>query len=226
MDGRAYLEKLISDRLREAREQPEHIRGAVTNLPEIRGIAAGLMAAGALTQDEAGLLLHDLRATMERAGWLTPVTVQAPGSTEAEMTTAAVRRSGEPAADRRPTGSPGLLRVVPLVGREIGHGDVVRKLISLEVWNAVLIVRSAVHRGTWEPGVSQRLTDSRWRWRAWDDQGTQYRSTGMSGGGSSGTGDLVFENRAFFPSPPDGAETLTLIVEHPDQQASVELPLR
>lgn len=222
------MEKLISDRLRGARELPEDLRGAFVNLAEIRGVVVGLIAAGAVTQDDAGQLLHDLRATMERAGWLKTVTLHASGSNQVEIPTA-VRRSGEPAAERverRPTGSPELLRVVPLVGREIGNGDVVRKFISIEVWNAVLIVRSAFARDSWEPGARHRLTDSRWRWRAWDEQGTQYRSTGMSGGGSSGTGDLYFENRAFFPSPPDDAETLTLVVEHPEHQASVELPLR
>nr|CEL22341.1 hypothetical protein [Kibdelosporangium sp. MJ126-NF4]CTQ89196.1 hypothetical protein [Kibdelosporangium sp. MJ126-NF4] len=225
------MEKLISDRLREARAQPESSRGGSINRHEIRGVATGLVAAGALSQLDADRLLTDLDNTMRRAGWLQVVTHEV--ATVARISpTAMARRTGQAVQDRvsderSSTDVPELLRVVPLVGRVINQGDVTRSFISVEVWSGMLIVRSATPRETdWTPGVTRQFHDRHLRWRAWDDQATQYRSTTMSGGGGTNTGDPVFENRTFFPGPPDEAETFTLVAEHPDYQASVELPLR
>lgn len=192
-------------------------------------MATGLIAAGVLTPQDAERLLTDLRKTMERAGW---IGVIRQFSARTSHFGPVVRRTSDAAPVSRPVvpalppDSHDLLRVIPLVGRNIKHGDVIRTLISLEVWSDVLILRSAVPQdGEWRPDITRQLFDGRIRWRAWDDQGTQYRSTSVTGGGSSGTGDLMFENRAFFPSPPEEADLLTVIAEHPDQQAAIELPL-
>ncbi len=225
------MEKLISDRLRAAREQPESSRGASINLQEINGIATGLIAAGVLTPQDGDRLLTDLRKTMERAGWITVVRQHVSETSHFGPTAFARRTSDAPApapmaVQPQPTDPPELLRVVGLVGRSVKHGDISRSFISLEVWSRSLILRSALPQdGEWRPETMRQFFDGRIRWRAWDDQGTQYRSTSMSGGSSSAVGGLVFENRAFFPSPPEGADLLTVIAEHPDHQAVVELPL-
>ncbi|SMD18150.1 hypothetical protein SAMN05661093_05705 [Kibdelosporangium aridum] len=225
------MEKLISDRLRAAREQPEAVRGASINLQEINGIATGLTAAGVLTPQDGDRLLTDLRKTMERAGWITVVRHHTSETSHFGPTAFARRSSDAPPVVRgpaavQPTDPHDLLRVVSLVGRSVKHGDISRTFISLEVWSGALILRSALPQDSdWQSESIRQFFDGRIRWRAWDDHGTQYRSTSMSGGSSSAVSGLLFENRAFFPSPPEGADLLTVIAEHPDHQAVVELPL-
>jgi hypothetical protein len=228
MDGKAYLEKVISDRLRAARELPEGNRMAGVMLHEIQGIATGLVFGGALSQSDADKLLIELRRTMQRYGWVTVVTQHASTTSDFGPEAFAQRAATPPRAPQSPKASvvPELHRVVPLVGRKMEQGSVTRTFISLEVWNDVLIVRSATPRDDdWHTSGRRQFTDVHWRWRAWDDAGTQYRSISSSGSSSSGLGALVFENRAFYPSPPQEADLLTVIAEHPDQQATVELPL-
>jgi len=64
--------------------------------------------------------------------------------------------------------------------------------------------------------------DPRLRWRGWDDTGTEYRS-------NIGTGstwhNLRVDSRMYEPGPPDEARIFTMVVEYPDHQAVVELPL-
>jgi hypothetical protein len=196
MDGRAYLEKVIGDRLGSVRQVPEGSRTSTLNLPELEGIATGLIAAGALKPVDAERILADLRKTMARTS-PKPLVVGSPASR--------------------------LLRVVSLAGRTFTQGTVTTTLISVEVWSSMLILRSAVPSDDdWSPETMVKFWDSRSRWRAWDDAGTQYRSTGS---GSTGVQDIQLESRTFYPGPPEDARLLTLIVEHPEHQVAVEIPL-
>lgn len=60
MDGRGYLEKLIADSLGAGKGQPAFAGQSGINRFEIRGVAIGLVAAGALPQEEAEQILADL----------------------------------------------------------------------------------------------------------------------------------------------------------------------
>lgn len=73
MDGSAYLEKLITDRLGSGRGQPAAGRRSSLNLAEIREVAIGLVAAGALGQQEMEQIIADLERTLESSGRLTVV---------------------------------------------------------------------------------------------------------------------------------------------------------
>ncbi|MBP2325289.1 hypothetical protein JOF56_005674 [Kibdelosporangium banguiense] len=196
MDGRAYLEKVIGDRLGSVRQVPEGSRTGTLNLPELEGIATGLIAAGALRPADAERILTDLRKTMARTS-PRPVTADSPAS--------------------KP------LRVISLAGHTFIQGEVTITLVSLEVWSTMLILRSAVPTDhDWTPDTMIKFWDSRWRWRAWDDTGTQYRSTDSA---SSSLQDVVVDSRTFYPGPPEEARMLTLIVEHHEHQVAVEIPL-
>ncbi|MET0136623.1 MAG: hypothetical protein ABW215_23790 [Kibdelosporangium sp.] len=216
MDGQAYLENLIADRLGEVRRQPAETRGAAVNLAEIQGVAKGLVAADVLRQQDADRTLTDLRKTMERAGWLTEKTSFS--STSVQFGAGRTVPGGDGSDE------PELLRVISLAGRTFDTGDMTTRLVSLEVWSTMIVVRSVFPSG-YEVSPAGRLKfwDLRWRWRAWDDVGTEYRSN--SGGGGSGSHDLIFDSRTFEPGPPHEARTLTMLVEHPTHQAVVELPL-
>src|SRR3954471_19378409 len=80
VDGRGYLEKLIADSLGAGRGQPELGRQSSFNRFEIRGVAIGLAAAGALTQEEAEQILADLDVTLQRSGRLKVVRAEASAS--------------------------------------------------------------------------------------------------------------------------------------------------
>src|SRR5262245_22737784 len=124
MDGKAYLEKVISDRLRAARELPEPGLGAASLLPEIQGMATGLIAAGVLRPEDAERLLTDLRKTMERAGWIG--VIRQFSARTSHFGPVVRRRSdappvSQPVVPASPPDSHDLLRVIPLVGRNIKH---------------------------------------------------------------------------------------------------------
>jgi hypothetical protein len=226
MDGLAYLENLIADRLAAVRRLPEEVRGAAVNLQQIEGVALGLGAAGALRQEDSDRTLSDLRKTMERAGWLKKATRHSYRS--ASFGAGAFARQGAGRPEWRQEiddpAEPELLRVVSLAGRTFDTGDMTTKLVSLEVWTTMLVVRSVFPSGHDVPPEGRlKFWDLRWRWRGWDDVGTQYRTN--SGGGGAAPNDLIFDSRTFEPGPPDEARTFTLLVEHPTHQALVELPL-
>jgi hypothetical protein len=108
-----------------------------------------------------------------------------------------------------------------LVGRTFVLGDVVEHLVSLEVWSTFLRLNLAHvgeghHRMTecFERGV---------KWRGWDDAGTQYRDSGGSG---TVVQSLHARNRVFAPGPSDRARLLTLVVDHADGPATLQIPLR
>src|SRR3712207_6196566 len=90
MDGKAYLEKLIADRLGAGRGQPVAGRRLGFDRTEVRGIAQGLVAAGALRAEEMDRMLADLDATLIDAGWLTVVE----HTVSADPATATVRAAG------------------------------------------------------------------------------------------------------------------------------------
>jgi hypothetical protein len=223
MDGRRYLEKLIADGLGAGRGQPASGRLAGFDRREIRGVAIGLVAAGALAQEEADRILADLDVTLQRSGRLKIVHAEASASTSISgeamaRAVGAERPEWRQAIEEPPT--PVLRHVVSLAGRTLEAGELTADLVSLEVWSA-FVVLTASH-GDGDP---RRIRD-RFRpdvhWRGWDDAGTQYRG---GGGGGSGSHGLLVERRVFEPGPPAEARVLTLVVESPGGRATVPIPL-
>jgi hypothetical protein len=221
MDGRGYLEKLIADSLGAGKGQPALGRQSGINRFEIRGVAIGLVAAGALSQEEAEQILADLDATLQRSGWLKVVRQETSTTTSGEavaMRVGTERPEWRQAIEDPPT--PVLRHVVPLAGRTLTVGETTANLVSLEVWSTLLVL-SVAHvdvdahrlRGRFGPGV---------RWRGWDDVGTQYRGGSWGGSGSHA---LFVERRVFEPGPPERARVLTLVIEHAGGQITVPIPL-
>ena len=222
MDGRGYLEKLISDGLGRGRGQPPAGRLSGFDRREIRGVAIGLVAAGALSQEEADRILADLDVTMQQSGLLKVVHVEASASAGfAPVVARAVgveRPEWRQAIEEPP--APVLRHVVSLAGRSLEAGELKANLVSLEVWSTFVVLTMAR-----EGGDSPRLRELfhlRTDWRGWDDAGTQYRG---GGGGGSGSHGLLVERRTFEPGPPEEARVLTLAVESPGGQATVVIPL-
>ncbi|MFB9688049.1 hypothetical protein [Amycolatopsis plumensis] len=222
MDGRGYLEKLISDHLGAGRGQPSHGRQLSFDRREVRGVAIGLVAAGALAQEDADRILADLDETLKQSGWLK--VAHAEGSASAGFAPVARRVGAErpewrQAIEEPPT--PVLRHVVSLAGRTLEAGELTADLVSLEVWSTFVVLSTA--RSGVDPRRMRELFHLRTVWRGWDDAGTQYRGTG--GGGGSGSHGLLVERRTFEPGPPEEARVLTLAVESPGGQATVQIPL-
>ncbi|WP_103342565.1 hypothetical protein [Amycolatopsis sp. CA-126428] len=222
MDGRGYLEKLISDSLGAGRGQPEGGRRSSLDLRQIRGVAIGLVAAGTLAQEDADRILADLDETLRRSGWLNVVHVEASASTSISgqavaRAVGAERPEWRQAIEEPP--APVLRHVVSLAGRSLEAGELKADLVSLEVWSAFVVLTTA------REGDSRRMRELfhlRTLWRGWDDTGTQYRG---GGGGGSGSHGLLVERRTFEPGPPEEARVLTLAVESSGSQATVVIPL-
>lgn len=225
MDGRAYLEKLISDHLGAGRGQPVFGRQAGFDRHEIRGVAIGLVAAGTLAQEEADRILADLDVTLHRSGWLrvghAEASASASFSTGGEAVARAVgteRPEWRRAIEKPP--APVLRQVVSLAGRTLEAGDLTADLVSLEVWSA-FVVLTVAHADVDARRMREHLA-LRTQWRGWDDAGTQYRG---GGGGGSGSHGLLVERRTFEPGPPEAARVLTLAVESAGGGATVVIPL-
>jgi hypothetical protein len=219
MDGREYLENLIAASLGAGKGQPALGRRSSLNLLEIRGVAIGLVAAGALPQEEADQILADLEATLLRSGWLVRKEVSAEAHGEAVAARSGSERPEWRQAIEDPP-APVLRQVVPLVGRTLAVGELTANLVSLELWSTLLVlnlayidVASLPLRERFGPGV---------RWYGWDDVGTQYRGGGGGGGGSH---TLFVERRTFEPGPPEQARVLTLVVESDGDRIPVSIAL-
>jgi hypothetical protein len=211
MDGLGYLEKLITDRLAAGQ--------GWFDLAEVRGVAIGLVAAGALRPEEADQVLADLEETLKRSGRLKVVSHHGSSmrSAPAAWQAGVERPEWREVVERPPV--PELRGVVSLAGRAVVVGGVTATLVSLEVWSTFLGLNLA-YVGVGPPPSRDRVRS--WRWRGWDDAGTRYQGGGGGGGGSS---SLYVERRMFKPGPAEHARTLTLVVEHPDGETSVVVPL-
>jgi hypothetical protein len=219
VDGRAYLEKLIADSLGAGRGQPELGRQSSFNRFEIRGVAIGLAAAGALTQEEAEQILADLDVTLQRSGWLKVVRAEASASADFPLTVkpvGTVRPEWRQAVEAPP--APVLRRVVPLVGRTLEIGEETANLMSLEVWSTLLVLNLAY--GDARPPRKRFNPDV--HWRGWDDAGTRYRG---GGGGGSGSHAMFVERRVFEPGPAEEARVFTLVIESPGGRVTAPIPL-
>lgn len=222
MDGRGYLEKLISDGLGRGRGQPPAGRLSGFDRREIRGVAIGLVAAGALSQEEADRILADLDVTMQQSGLLKVVHAEGSASTGfAPVVARAVgteRPEWRQAIEEPPT--PVLRQVVSLAGRTLEVGELTADLVSLEIWSTFVVLTMA------HTDVDPRRMREHWalrtHWRGWDDAGTQYRG---GGGGGSGSHGLLVERRTFEPGPPAEVRLLTLAAEFPGGRATVVIPL-
>jgi hypothetical protein len=214
VDGGAYLEKLIADRLGAGRGQPAAGRRASLDLAEIRGVAVGLVAAGVLGQQAMERIIADLERTLESTGRLTAVRQTVTGADGGRRIepgmmarVGAVRPQWQEAILDPP--APVLRRVISLAGRMLTVDDHPVALVSVDIWSTMVTLRLAHHDSDGR-SLLNRL-DSRHRWRGWDDAGTQLRGVGGSGGGSLG---LFIEHVVFEPGPADDARMLTLRAEH------------
>jgi hypothetical protein len=228
MDGRAYLEKFIADRLAAGRGQPPEGRRLSFDLPELRGVAIGLVAAGALGQEEMERIIADLEQRLEQLGWLTRREAHASADSGMPLSAEARRKlvlksSLERPQWQEPVTDPAELRdVISLVGRVLAIGAATATLISLERWSTMIVLRLA-YADPDPRRLLDRLHTPRERWRGWDDAGTQYRSHGRSGHGlPSG---LSIEDLIFAPGAPDEARTMTLCVDHGGETARLTVPL-
>lgn len=215
MDGRRYLEKLIADGLGGGRGQPAAGRLSGFDRREVRGVAIGLVAAGALAQEDADRILADLDVTLQRSGRLKVVHAEASARAEAVATPVGAERPEWREAIEKPP-VPVLRRVVSLAGRTLEAGELTADLVSLEVWSTFVVLTMA-HDGV-DPRRMREHFTLRTRWRGWDDTGTQYRA---GGGGGSGSHGLLVERRTFEPGPPAEARVLTLAAG----EATIEVPL-
>lgn len=223
MDGRGYLEKLISDSLGAGRGQPEGGRRSSLDRQKIRGVAIGLVAARTLSQEDADRILADLDVTLQRSGWLKVVHLEASASTSTSgqavaRAVGAERPEWRQAIEKPP--APVLRHVVSLAGRTLEVGELTADLVSLEVWSTFVVL--TVAHGDVDPRRAQEHFALRTRWRGWDDAGTQFREGGRGGSGSHG---LLVERRTFEPGPPPEARVLTLAVESAGARATVVIPL-
>jgi hypothetical protein len=213
MDGRAYLEKLIADRLATSQERSLDAVPRAFDLSQIRGVAVGLVAAEVLAQEEMESIITELEQRLERMGWLTrkefrvaadPQLAALPVAARPELAIASSRYWSQPASQ-----PPDLEEVISLAGHVLAIGDATAILISLERWSTMLVLRLAYadpdRRLLHDRGYSPRE-----RWHGWDDVGTQYQGRGV--GGTSGPG-LYSERLVFQPGAPDEARTLTLSVD-------------
>lgn len=210
MDGRAHLEKLIADRLRAGRHSP-------LDLPYVRGVAAGLTAAGALPEPEMHRILADLEHTLQEIGRLRIVTASMSSS---DMPLVMPTRAGAPrpewvtVATNPPLPEP--RAVIPLTGQTLGDAA----LISLEIWTTMVTLRLA-HP---EPDMMARLTrrPAPQRWHGRDDQGTELHGAGGTGTGADG---LYLEEVRLHPAPAPQATTLHLHTETPDGDLHLTIDL-
>lgn len=225
VDGGAYLEKLISDRLGAGRGQPAAGRRSSLNLAEIRGVAIGLVAAGVLGQQAMDRILADLEQALETMGWLTVVRqtmTSADGGPRVEPAmmarVGAIRPQWQEAIIDPP--APVLRKVISLAGQTLTVDEHPAALISVDIWSTVVTLRLAHHDSDGRALLSR--LDSRHRWRGWDDAGTQFRGVGGSGGGSH---RLVIEHVVFEPGPAGDARTLTLHLEQDNQPQQLTVAL-
>ena len=205
MDGKAYLEHLIADRL---------ALGAGFNLHEVRGIARGLEAAGALTHADGERILADLEATMRGLGMLQTRQVSA----SASFTASAVGRERpewQEAVEQPPI--PELKAVQALAGATLEAGPFRLEFTSLERWSTLLVLRYA-----YQAAPREGLFRSGYRWKARDDAATWYHAGGGSGSGAHG---WMFEAVTLQPAPLPGATTLTVTLSDEDTTGEAVLPL-
>jgi hypothetical protein len=226
VEGRAYLEKYIADRLAAGQGQPPEGRRLSLDLSEIRGVAIGLVAAGALAQEEMERILADVEQELERLGRLTRIEARmaaegrgspahwAPVSVEARQQLV-LQHSLERAQRPEPVVTAAQLReVISLAGRTLTLGAATGTLISLERWSTMFVLRLA-HADPHADDLRSldRMQARQKRWRGWDDAGTQYRYRGGSGS-LARRGRLSMENVVLEPGAPDEARTLTLAFDH------------
>jgi hypothetical protein len=226
MDGRAYLAKLITDRLAAGHRQPPANRGGSLDLAHIRGVAVGLVAAGALAQDEMETIIADLEQTLERLGWLTRVHASVSASTDAatpppvavrrEMVINSIRERRQWQVD------PSQLRqIIPLIGRTVALAPATANLVSVELWTTMVVLRLAFPDPSGQL-PRERMFAARRRWRGWDDAGTQYRQDSTGGWGGHG---VCFEDVILEPGVPDGVRALTLCADATDRPQRLEIIL-
>jgi hypothetical protein len=224
MDGRGYLEQLIAERLQAGKGRSADARRTRFDLPEIRGIAVGLVAAGALNREDKEEILLDLDETLERAGWLQRRVFQMEseplGSSEADGDRIGVERPEWRDAILDPP-LPTLRGIVPIIGSTLTVNGSTAILISLELWTTMFLLRLAYPATTAQIRHHFR-THANQRWQSWDDTGTTYRYTA---GGGSDTHGLFMEHVSFEPAPPDRATTITLTKESHGETDQITVPL-
>ncbi|MFC0532141.1 hypothetical protein [Phytohabitans kaempferiae] len=213
MDGREYLTKLISDRLTMAQQRTSQQRAAIVNRSEIRGVALGLLAASALTQDDMQRILTDLDRTLQSMGIYEEIRFET-SSTEHHIAPTYFAKTAEGSSTSQQPAMPdthtvpSLIRVHPLDGATAVVYGQNATLLSADIWSTSLRIRLAFpHLGASNTDI-HRLHH---RWRAWDDEGTQYRERGSESSDAQG---FLTQSRVFEPAPSPSARQLTVAAPH------------
>lgn len=224
MEGRAFLNKYIADRLAAARGRPAAIGGLSVDRSEIRGAAIGLVAAGALAQEQMDRILVDLDQELERLGLLTRIEGRMSGdghvspapwmplSVEARQQLVLQHGRDRVRWPEATVDTAQLREVISLAGRSLILDAMTAMLISLERWSTMFVLRLARPDADADDLRSLDRTQTRLtRWRGWDDAGTQYH---CRTGSTERRGGLSMETLVLFPGAPDQAHTLTLAFDH------------
>lgn len=197
---------------------------------EIRGVAKGLVAAGALTQDQSTEIISDLdptdppriesiTRTVSRRG---DPTMRVDASAIEENTAETFSGTPEQSVESRGDETPAALeRVVPIGKRLPPSGAINAIAISVEVWSTCTVL----HLAYMEPGydAAQQMREHS-PWRGLDDNGLSYRE--VASYWSEATGALA-ETRVFTPGPTPMATTLTISAsEAAGKDHSFTVPLR
>lgn len=220
MDGQAYLERLISDQLGGGAGGRADARASWMNLAELRGVAQGLVAAGALDAEVSATILADLTATLDELGWLPHVRFSTSTSTTAGLRGAS-RDGWRDLAERPP--SPTLVDVQSLTGRAFTIGASEYSLIALERWTTLFRVtyswqKEPPHEVGEPPSSAPRFL----HWSASDDRGRTYPA---QGGGSSGFAVISFGGQIFAPGLDPDAGHVTLSIRADDDAVTVPIEL-
>jgi hypothetical protein len=223
MDGRSSFQTFLADRME--RNQREHHSAGLTaaDRQEIQGFAFGLVAASALTSQEATALIADMESIPLVADTRTISMTQAiPRKTEQPAVSAPFKKAhdaaDEPGVGEEQHNTP--LRVVPIIGPHVDQTtDPV--FLSIEIWSTMIAVRIA--HPTTERSFADILSDDR-TWRGIDDAGTKYRQCGSV---SSDVKGMIISTRFFEPGPTPEAHELSLTMSSFDRHdRTVQLPLR
>ena len=209
MDGNAYLQRLVEQLLH---PDPPTTAGAPLTVPEISGVAHGLVAAGALAPEDARRILDSLYAEIRAHGQRTTRRLSASSSVQPPTGYATSHQDPRTTVA---TASPQPLHVASLIGHSITVGTTEYVLVSIELWSTSFTVRYAVLGPPPEPGP-------RPTWSATDEAGTLYRP---AEGGSHGNGQYVSGEQRFHPALTRPARHLHLAIHLNDATAHTDVAL-
>lgn len=210
MDGNTYLEQLISEQLRlvATGESPP------LSMEEIRGVARGLVAAGAVTPASANAILAGFRAALDAAGMrVTQTFVGSSDHLAAPTGTGTAGRQKSVTARNVSPSRP--LKVTSLIGLTVAIPDLQYTLIALETWSTFFALRYAIVD-------SERDRARTTAWTTWDNRGTVHQSVGGGGHGNHG---LICGEQRFEPPLAADASLLHVQIQSANSTGQIEFTL-